>query len=82
METSLEVYAEYIVAFVKMLSLYNVVDPNNKGRYLAAPLTTALIGNVAKSLFIARPDLIIKTLLFEKKECAGKITYLFQILMK
>lgn len=70
-----EISAEHVVAFVKMLALYNVIDPTAQHKYMVTPETTALIGEVAKSLILVDPNTIIKTLIFKKKECAEKITY-------
>lgn len=77
--STFEDLVESLVAFVKMLSLYNVMNPTTKSGYVFGPETSGVITKVARSLFMLKSDMVITALLFNKKECAEKITYLFQI---
>lgn len=72
----MEEYTENLVGFVKMFSLYNVMEPETKIRYVLQPETAFEVGMVALSFLVHEPGMnaLINAIRHEKKECAEKIT--------
>lgn len=69
-------FTENLVAFVKILSLYNVMNSLGTGRYSLQFETNFEMGRIAMSFLKNDPGeyMLIDVLRYEKKECAERIT--------